>query len=191
MRFNYAAVMLLAFVSSVHAESFSYKGLALGASAEELRERLPNYMEATYTGSLYNFKSIDCARKNPGNSEAVQQCLKATSFGGVPVETGSIYLRVNQIYSIDLKVKPWYVGELIGAITARYGKHSDRKTLEYRNEYGVKSEGWIYTWVSGSTSLTVEDNGGKELAVRIGSFQSKQEILESMRKAAEIGAKDF
>ena len=172
-------------------QGFTYKGLAIGDSANVIQQRLPRYHASRYGTSTHSFDNEECAREYLHDDAARERCYSLVSFGGAHVSSGSIFVDTDKVQSIDLTFSATWMSKLREVITARYGEPKRAETPVYQNAYGAKFQGFLFEWEYEGTYLTLSSNGRKDALVVIGSLGDREQSAERSKRAIDRASKDF
>lgn len=196
-----AAILLIttnSFVFAAEPDALSYKGVRLGASMDEFRENLPDYL-CTNTNCTYKKYTCDGAPVN-ASKEAMDLfsvrsnlCRTRTSFGGAMVNDGFALFQNRRFSKLILTIPSLHMEALLNSVEQRYGKPKSSNEISFINSMGVTFPNWQKTWVIGNDYLTLILRVGRVdegSAVLTSGAQAKAEDEERANQTQK-GSKDF
>lgn len=180
MKIILQAVTLALFISAASAadEPFGYKGMPLGATEEEFREK--------------HFADFTC-HQTPGELTADKVCTADSPiYAGVEADSITIRFYFNKISSVFIVLDSDKFGEVRDALVIRYGMPKIEVT-QLSNAMGAKFMNETFTWRRGDQFITATkySNNVSDSTVSIGSNAgiaefNKRNKRDKLKKSGDL-----
>lgn len=197
-----AAVLLAAWVTSAQAQSIplEIKGVPFGATADELLAKLP---AAKCYPSGCRLIPSDMAEKQCGSiadavrsktDTSVMECrrsaIKELNFGPAPTSLYMFEFRNGKLANATIIFYETAHLPLVIALTEKYGKPTNEKSVPMQNRAGAKFENQIVTWDLPDGRIEVSQRGSTidKGSVRMSTTEYLKETAKEMIDKAKASA---
>jgi hypothetical protein len=182
------ALIALAGVSSAWSQqAVSYKGVSLGASLQEFKEKLPDFSCSSSGICDYSYKSCTLL------GGAAEACRTRTSFGGATVQGGTARFRDGKLAYLGFRIDSREVGALIEVLRERLDAPTRLSEEPAITRAGVTVPNIEAVWERAELRVSARKHG-LQIGEGIVTVMTPEE-LEAMRadRAAKVkqGAKDL
>lgn len=184
LTFGISAMASLAW--SQPSDAVTYKGVALGASLAEYKEKLPDHR--CYSADCdFSIKLCVSERPVPG------ECSSRNSFGGARIERATAKFREAQLAYVLLMTASREISPLIDVLRERLGPPTKLSEEPFKTRGGLTAENVEAIWETPSMHLKVRRHG-TSLGEGIVVLTTPTELAAlAQDRAAKVkqGAKDF
>jgi len=153
----------LAIPAAVQAQQpFSFKGVPLGASEQQLRERFSAFecdddADRLLRDRLCIASSQSCAGRGAREPMCQTHLQELLTYGGAEASLVTVGFYAGKLSRVDLTINVSDYTRVVAAITEAYGKATTTRTETIQNRMGARFENSIFEWKrAGSTIRTVQ-----------------------------------
>ena len=178
------------------AAPIDFKGIPLGASAQEFSAAHPSYYcnaTKTYcsTAAILSCKGHDF--RSPGYAECERSVIAAQTYAGLPVESIGAFFRNDRLAIVTVSMMPAQFPRVVMSLTEKYGSPTSQETNVMTNRIGTKVEARTVIWRANGSVIRVLEYAGSLSSAKVEILSEDyetaraQEILDKVKK----GAKDL